>query len=448
MNLGTESETLEFKKTTAELDKAVCNIASMLNKHGHGTAYFGVAPDGNVIGQQINASSLNDVAKKIKEAIQPMIYPEIKEEILDGKSVIRVDFTGTEKPYSAFGRYYKRVFDRTEEMTPSELKQMMASTDYSSYWENNLTSFGLEALDHETLKKFYDKAVSCGRLEELSKYDEIGLLTGLGLFENNKLTNAGFYLFSNKKPVVLKLAVYVTDERINFSDIARLEDNIFNLIGKAFNYIKEHINWNVKAGENTSRIEIPEIPIEAIREIVVNSFAHADFRGISENEIAITPTRVEIYNPGEFPGNFTPESFVQQKMKSMPRNKMILNTLYKSKDVEIFGSGFRKVYSFCNKEGIKTGFHTGNGGFSFVFYRDTNKENGTVNVTINSTKKKVKTEDSVYRLLKENPAQTRDELAAQLGKAVRTVQRALDKLSSDGKINRIGSPKTGYWEVF
>ena len=67
---------------------------------------------------------------------------------------------------------------------------------------------------------------------------------------------------------------------------------------------------------------------------------------------------------------------------------------------------------------------------------------------INSTKKKVKTEDSVYRLLKENPAQTRDELAAQLGKAVRTVQRALDKLSSDGKINRIGSPKTGYWEVF
>ena len=31
MNLGIESETLEFKKTTGELDKAVDNIASMLN---------------------------------------------------------------------------------------------------------------------------------------------------------------------------------------------------------------------------------------------------------------------------------------------------------------------------------------------------------------------------------------------------------------------------------
>ena len=34
MNLGIESETLEFKKTTGEVDKAMDNIASMLNKHG------------------------------------------------------------------------------------------------------------------------------------------------------------------------------------------------------------------------------------------------------------------------------------------------------------------------------------------------------------------------------------------------------------------------------
>jgi ATP-dependent DNA helicase RecG len=147
MNLGIESETLEFKKSTSELDKAVDNIASMLNKHGHGTVYFGVSPSGDVTGQQISASSLDDVAKKIKEAIKPMIYPEIKNENIEGKTVIRVDFSGSEKPYSYYGRYYKRVFDRTEEMTPDELKQMMASTDYASYWENNVTKYGLEQVD-------------------------------------------------------------------------------------------------------------------------------------------------------------------------------------------------------------------------------------------------------------------------------------------------------------
>ena len=106
MNLGIESETLEFKKSTGEIEKAVDNIASMLNKHGHGTLFFGVAPDGNVTGQQISASSLDDVARKIKEAIRPIIYPEIRQELLDGKTVIRVDFSGSEKPYSCYGRYY------------------------------------------------------------------------------------------------------------------------------------------------------------------------------------------------------------------------------------------------------------------------------------------------------------------------------------------------------
>ena len=447
MNLGIESETLEFKKSTGEIEKAVNNIASMLNKHGHGTLFFGVSPDGKVIGQQIGASSLDDVAKKIKEAIRPMIYPEVKQETLDGKTVIRVDFSGTEKPYSSYGRYYKRVFDRTEEMTPDELKRMMASTDRSSYWENNLTEYGLEALDHTALKNYYAKATSCGRLDPLPVYDETELLTGLGLYENGKLTNAGYYLFSANKPVVLKLAVYVTDERISFSDIGRLEDNIFNLIGKGFSYVKEHINWKVQNGSGTSRIEVPEIPVEALREIIVNSFAHADYRGLSENEIDITPTQIEIYNPGEFPQDLTPVMFAEKRIKSMPRNRVILNTLYKSKDVEMFGSGFKKVYAVCRQSGTRTDFQTGYGGFSFFFFRENVTVNVTDHVTVNVTGTKMATHRIVLELLKENPTRSREEMAEMIGKTVRTVQRALDKLSAEGKIKRIGSPKAGYWEI-
>ena len=42
MNLGMENETLEFKKSTSELDEGVISLSSMLNKHGEGTLYFGV----------------------------------------------------------------------------------------------------------------------------------------------------------------------------------------------------------------------------------------------------------------------------------------------------------------------------------------------------------------------------------------------------------------------
>ena len=459
MNLGIESETLEFKKTTGEADKAMDNIASMLNKHGHGTLYFGVSPNGEVTGQLVSASSLDDVARKVKEAIRPVIHPEVRQETLDGRSVIRVDFFGSEKPYFSFGRYYKRVFDRTEEMTPEELKRMMAATDRSSYWENNLTPYGIEALDESALLEFYRRAVSCGRLDEMASFDAEELLSGLGLYEQGKLTNAGFHLFSNRKPAVLKMAVYVTDERIDFSDIDRIEDNVFNLIRKGFSFIKEHIRWRVEPGPGTSRIEVPEIPVEAIREIVVNSFAHADYRGISEHEIVITPTRLEIYNPGEFPAGLSPEMFVRQRIRSMPRNRVILSTLYKSKDVEIFGSGFRRVYALCNKHRVDVESAFENGGFSFSFFRDAPRSRSSREVSTNAIRDvassfasagsaaETSTEWKVYALLREDPAQTREVLAQKTGRTVRTIQRALDKLVAGEKIKRIGSNKKGYWKV-
>ena len=50
MNLGKETETLEYKKTTGEMREAMVSIAAILNKHGVGTLYFGVKPSGEAIG--------------------------------------------------------------------------------------------------------------------------------------------------------------------------------------------------------------------------------------------------------------------------------------------------------------------------------------------------------------------------------------------------------------
>ena len=80
--------------------------------------------------------------------------------------------------------------------------------------------------------------------------------------------------------------------------------------------------------------------------------------------------------------------------------------------------------------------------------KDKLKQDDTINVTKPSLTSTVPTETKVYLLLKEDPTQTREMLAGKAGRTVRTIQRALDKLSSEGKIKRIGSTKAGYWEVF
>lgn len=444
MNLGKENEYLEFKKTTGELQDAMDDVVSILNKVGKGVLYFGVKPNGEICGQNISPSSLDDVARYFKMAIKPMVYPTIKEEVIEGKHIIKVEFEGSERPYSSFGRYYKRVYDRAEEMTPDELKHMMLNTDYTSIWENSLTKYGIDNIDKVALKKFYNKAVNCGRLSPLDNYDEIDLLIMLGLMKNGQLTNAGYYLFSNNDPTVLKMSVYATDERIKFVDINRIKGNIFNLIDIATGYISEHMNWKVEFEKNsTARIEIPEVPIEAIREIVVNAFAHANYRTVTEHELAITPTIIDIYNPGEFPLNYKPEDFAERRIQSMPRNKKILDILYRSKNVEIQGSGIRKVLELCKSNNLKYEYYNNEYGFRFSFYRKNSieKEMFKNNLKLSST------DLAILKEIENNPEQTREEISLKISKTVRTVQRSLNKLKEMDKIKRVGNNKYGFWKV-
>lgn len=53
VNLGKENETLEFKESIAEFEKACRAIVAMLNKSGSGTIYFGVKDNGDIIGHNI-----------------------------------------------------------------------------------------------------------------------------------------------------------------------------------------------------------------------------------------------------------------------------------------------------------------------------------------------------------------------------------------------------------
>lgn len=60
-----ESETVELKKSLAELKQGLISMAAILNKHGAGELWFGVAPDGRVTGLQITEKTLRDISQTI-----------------------------------------------------------------------------------------------------------------------------------------------------------------------------------------------------------------------------------------------------------------------------------------------------------------------------------------------------------------------------------------------
>jgi Fic family protein len=75
--------------------------------------------------------------------------------------------------------------------------------------------------------------------------------------------------------------------------------------------------------------------------------------------------------------------------------------------------------------------------------------NAPANASVNALVKvaELKTPEAIVQLLKANPELTRQQLATTLGKDIRTIARAIAQLQQASRLKRIGSDKTGHWEV-
>jgi ATP-dependent DNA helicase RecG len=429
------------------------SVSSILNKHKKGTLYFGLKNDGTPYRFTITDSTIRDVSRKIFESIKPQIFPTVTTVEIDGIEVIKVEFSGSDVPYSAFGKYYIRIADEDRELTPSELRKIMINREYEDNWENRISEELLDNVDEQMLERFYHGAVGCGRMPEMAEYTTRALLDKLGLLSGNKLTNAGSVLFSKNNPIKLKLAVFATEHKATFLDISRVEGNIFRLIDAGIGYITRNIRWKALInGENAQRQEIPEIPLDALREAVINSFAHARYDLSVHHEIDIFSNRISIVNPGSFANEFTPIDFANKDLHSYLRNEQIANVLYLCKDVESFGSGLKRIYSSCADAGVSVSYENAEASFTIEFSRkDRNNvpEDDTLNGALNDISMSTisELEDVVLALVRENDRMTSSEIVEKTGKSRRTVNRVTTSLQGKNLIERIGSKKTGYWRA-
>ncbi|MCL1984689.1 MAG: putative DNA binding domain-containing protein [Methanomassiliicoccaceae archaeon] len=439
MNLGPESETVEFKKSTGELKEAAVSICAILNKRKEGTLYFGVENNGDIVGQDIGAKTARDVSHRIYEKIRPI--PNISVDVLwDGeRRYIRVAFDGKEVPYSSDGRYYMRVSDEDREMTQEQLRDLFYDIGDNSEWENGLTEHTIDDVDNELLVQCHKAGTESGRIK--GRYDKENMLSKLRLLVGGNLTNAGNCLLSVHGPVTLRMGLFATDEMVTFLDIKRFQGNMIECIDEAMIFIKKSIRWRVEI-PGLRRVEVPEVPEEAIREIVINSFVHARYKNASAtpHRISISPGRIEVFNPGRLPSGIVPEEYLGGRHDSDLKNPAIAEFMFRSAVIEAFGTGFRKVLSLCNEKDIRYDYHNDPFGFTFIFFRDPLFTAETVPIPQGS-------EMEVYRLLQKDDKLTADVIAQLIGRDVRTVFRKIDVLKQKGLIKRDGSTRKGHWAI-
>ena len=455
MNLGIETETLEFKKTTSELKEAVQSICAILNKHQHGDLYFGVKPDGTPIGQIITEESLREVSQKIKNFIEPKIYPSINKVVFDGKECIHVGFEGNQVPYFAYGVARIRVADEDLIMSPEQITQLLLKSGCEgNRWENLVSNKSIEDVDEELLRKYTTHAHEVGRIA-ICYTDKKTVLNQLELVDGDSLLNAGKALFSDDIVQDVQMAIFATNERLTFNDIQRYHGPVLKLVDIAENYIKSNIHWIVEFTGELQRAEIPEIPVDAIREALLNSFCHKDYASGQSNEVAIYKDRVEIYNPGAFPEGYDPQDFITRAERPIRRNPKIARILYYSKDIESFGTGLKRIADACEAAEVRYEFKKLKSGFVVCFYRtiEDNASGGTNEKSTGKVREKYgkstgilnASQEKVIIFLQENERITNKDVQKLLDVKESRALKILKNLVEIGILEKCGKSRSSYY---
>ena len=437
-----ENEEVELKKSLTQLKEGIISMCSMLNKGNKGIVYFGINDDSRVVGVDIGKRTIADITHEIQNNLKPLpLKIEIKTFKEQEKNVIAVTVGGTDTPYSAYGRYYIRVNDSDIVMHSSQLEHFFESKkDTYSKWEKEDTKYGLDTIDEDLLLKCIREANEKGRLNyvynnSLTALAKLGLIT-----EDGYLNNAGYYLFSKDKPLLLKEAAYPTNQRTEFGEIKEFKGNIFECIQEATSYIQNHLNFKSSI-IGFQREEVCEIPLKAIREIVLNSFAHRSYASEEFNSIIIFKSSLRIYNPGPIIKDIDPKKFASGDIGSKLRNPLISSVLYKCGYIDAFGTGFDRAFTLCADNNIEYSYHNDDFGFTFVFKRNGDFLNDRINDRINPL------DLEIIKEIQNNKYITIIQLATDLNKSQATIQRHMNTLIKENKIKRIGSKKTGYWEL-
>ena len=371
-----ETEQVEFKKSTSELKEAVISLSAMLNKHGRGLVYFGVKNDGTVVGQRIGADTGGDISRAIRQHLTPRVAPTIEIIRAEDRDIVRVEAAGGDTPYAAYGRYYIRVHDEDLLMTNAQLETFFLNKNFAAaQWEKQASEYTIDDIDEELLIRYVRQGNESGRINFLYR-DAATTLRKLELLAGDRLNNAGYHLFSDKKPLLLKLAIYPAEARIRFSDLRQFRGNVFECIEEAVRYVTNNIRWRAEI-RGMERVETPEVPLEAFREIIINSFAHMKAQDASHNEIYLTPSRIHIYNPGTLPPGTDPEIFAKGEQGSFIRNPLMATVLYHNRTIDAFGTGFERVFRLCRDRNIGYRYNNTPYGFTFEFIRPTDAEERT-----------------------------------------------------------------------
>ncbi len=477
-----EDSTRQFKVNVTNAESLASEMAAFANAEG-GAIYIGVADDGSTPGlDKKNVSRINQlISNAASQLVRSPLMVRTENVALQNKRIVIVLTVpkGMDKPYfDKNGVIWLRVgSDKRRVNSKEELRRLFQFSN-QFHADELPTKAEPDRLDklrfRDFLRDVYSRDFPDSPPELLRLLQNMNLATADG-----HLNLAAVLLFAERPewivPQFVVKAIRYPGNDIHATDYADTEDfagPLAEVFAGAMAFVMRNLH-KIQAGRGVNAPGLPEIPASVFEELLVNALVHRDYLVSAPIRLFIFDNRIEIISPGHLPNNLTVEKILTGN--SNIRNPILVSYIAKGilpyhglgsgvkraiehwPDIafvnDVDGCLFTAIVRRTGATNISPDGEDGNGHPPSVKGHDPallgqvdalSGHSPQVSGHLDPLNDPI---NDLINLLKVEPTAGYLSLSQTLGVSEATVKRALQRLKREGKIQRVGSKKSGHWEV-
>jgi ATP-dependent DNA helicase RecG len=439
-----ESQNIEWKESWHdEYLKWICGFANA----GGGCIYIGVDDAGKVVGVQNGKRLLEEIPNKIQTNLGFLADVNLLSK--NDLEYIEIIVSPSSYPVSYKGEYHFRSGSTKQVLRGTALTEFISSKTGIRWEDSVIEGVDVEDLDKESFDIFRREAVRSKRMtKDDLNMSNAELLDSLDLLKDGKLTRAAVLLF-HRTPQKWMFGTYTRIGKFGKGSDLQYQDEV---IGSLFmqaervieliylKYLKAPITY-----DNLTRVETYPFPKDAVREALYNALVHSRWSAGIPIQIRIEDDAMYISNECVFPSDWTMESLLQRH-QSRPYNPRIARAFFRAGYIESWGRGIQKIFEVYSEYGTlqpEYVVHSEDIMIKLAAVSISDKHVLKLDSKAENTALKMKT----VEYLQNQPTATQKELQEAFNETRTHIQKIVKELVDEGKIERKGGKRFGYWEV-
>lgn len=371
---GCEMQDIELKAAHKGCPhKLYDTISAFANQQNGGVIIFGIdQSSGFTICGVYDPQDLQVKVMEQANQMSPIVRPlftvaKIGDKIVVSAEIAECDIFDKPCFYKGLGRMRGsciRVGDADMPMTEYEIYSYEAFRKKSQDELRGVPRTNMESLNENALNEYY---INIKKVKEnLSNLPNHQILQLQGIVSEGNPTIAGLMLFGIYPqaffPQLCITAVVVPGKEMGvtgedgerFIDNKRIEGTIPQMLENALAFVRRNMKSKTIVDDAGKRIDRPEYPVIAIRELVINALIHRDYSIHTDSSpirILMFEDRIEIENPGGLYGRLTLDNL--GKVGADTRNPYIAGALEVLINTENRFSGIPTVLAAMKNAGLK-----------------------------------------------------------------------------------------------